>query len=68
VVIFLIEIKRKGEERPEILVRRFNREIQQSGVLTLAKKKRYFEKELNRNAKRKSAVRRSVILSSKRGY
>jgi len=64
----LIEIKRKGEERPEILVRRFNREIQQSGVLTLAKKKRYFEKELNRNAKRKSAVRRSVILSSKRGY
>ncbi|OGD61980.1 hypothetical protein A2215_04475 [Candidatus Berkelbacteria bacterium RIFOXYA2_FULL_43_10] len=67
-MIFLIEIKRKGEERPEILVRRFNREIQQSGVLTLAKKKRYFEKELNRNAKRKSAVRRSVILSSKRGY
>lgn len=64
----MIEIKRKGEERPEILVRRFNREIQQSGVLTLAKKKRYFEKELNRNAKRKSAVRRSVILSSKRGY
>jgi ribosomal protein S21 len=64
----LIEVKRKGEERPEILVRRFNREIQQSGVLTLAKKKRYFEKELNRNAKRKSAVRRSVILSSKRGY
>ena len=67
-MIFLIEIKRKGEERPEILVRRFNREIQQSGVLTLEKKKRYFEKELNRNAKRKSAVRRSVILSSKRGY
>lgn len=64
----MIEVKRKGEERPEILVRRFNREIQQSGVLTLAKKKRYFEKELNRNAKRKSAVRRSVILSSKRGY
>jgi ribosomal protein S21 len=68
VVVFLIEVKRKGEERADVLVRRFNREIQQSGILTLAKKKRYFEKELNRNAKRRSAVRRAAILSSKRGY
>ncbi|MFA6963621.1 MAG: 30S ribosomal protein S21 [Patescibacteria group bacterium] len=64
----MIEVKRKGEERIDILVRRFNREVQQSGVLTVAKGRRFFEKDLNRGMKRKLAVRRSEINKLKRGW
>ena len=67
-VIFLIEVKRKNDERFEVLLRRFNREVQQSGVMSVAKKKRFFEKELNRNMRRESAIRKSKIQVYKRGY
>lgn len=68
VVIYLIEVKRKGEEKFEILLRRFNREVQQSGILTIAKNKRFFEKEINRSQRRKSSIRKNVIRKLKRGY
>jgi len=68
VVIYLIEIKRKGEEKFDVLLRRFNREVQQSGILTVAKEKRYFEKDQNRSMRRRSAVRRNMIRKLKRGY
>lgn len=64
----VIEVKRKGEEKFEILLRRFNREVQQSGILTIAKNKRFFEKDLNRSSKRKSAIRKNLIRKLKRGY
>ncbi len=64
----MVKVEKKGDERPEILVRRFNREVQQSGVMTTAKKNRYFEKAANRNLRRKSAIRRSAIATIKRGY
>jgi ribosomal protein S21 len=61
-------VKRKGDEKFEILLRRFNREVQQSGILTIAKTRRFFEKEINRSQKRKSAIRKNVIRKLKRGY
>ncbi len=64
----MIEVRRKGEEKFEILLRRFNREVQQSGILTTARTKRFFEKEINRSQKRKSAIRKNVIRKLKRGY
>ncbi|MFA7254368.1 MAG: hypothetical protein WC107_07535 [Patescibacteria group bacterium] len=64
----MIEVKRKGEERLDVLVRRFNREVQQSGVLTVAKTNRYFAKDANRDERRKSAIRRSAINKLKRGW
>lgn len=64
----MIEVKKKGDEKFDIMLRRFNREVQQSGILTVAKTKRYFEKELNRAEKRKSAVRKNVINKLRRGY
>ena len=64
----MIEIKKKGEEKFEFMLRRFNREVQQSGVLTVAKTKRYFEKDLTRSEKRKSAVRKNLINRLRRGY
>lgn len=67
-VIFLIEVKRKGEEKFDVMLRRFNREVQQSGILTIAKTKRFFEKDINRSQRRKSAIRKNVIRKLKRGY
>ncbi len=64
----MIEVKKKGEERFDALLRRFNREVQQSGILTVAKTKRYFEKELNRTERRKSAVRKNLVNRLRRGY
>lgn len=64
----MIEVKRKGEEKFDVLLRRFNREVQQSGILTVAKTKRFFEKDANRGEKRKSAIRKSAIRKLKRGY
>ena len=64
----LIEVRRKGEERLDVMVRRFNREVQQSGVLTVAKTRRFFEKDINRGERRKSAIRRSEINKLKRGW
>lgn len=67
-MIFLIEVKRKNEERFDVMLRRFNREVQQSGILSVAKEKRYFKKEDNRGKIRKSAIRKRYIQSLKRGY
>ncbi|MCX6808179.1 MAG: 30S ribosomal protein S21 [Candidatus Berkelbacteria bacterium] len=64
----MIEVKRKGEERLDVMIRRFNREVQQSGVLTVAKSRRHREKELNRGMKRKIAIRRTEINKLKRGW
>ena len=64
----MIEVKRKGEEKFDVMLRRFNREVQQSGILTTAKIKRFFEKEVNRGERRKSAIRKNVIRKLRRGY
>ena len=68
VVIKLIEVRRKGDEKFDALLRRFNREIQQSGILTVAKTKRFFLREPNRSENRKSAIRKNAIRKLKRGY
>lgn len=64
----MIEVKKKGDERVDVLVRRFNREVQQSGILTVAKTKRFFEHAVNRSERRKSAIRRNEINKLKRGW
>ncbi len=64
----MIEVKKKNEERIDVMVRRFNREVQQSGILTVAKERRFFARELNRSEKRKSAIRRNQINKLKRGW
>lgn len=64
----MIEVKRKNEERFDVMLRRFNREVQQSGVLSVAKENRYFQKDDNRRKIRESAIRKRRIQSLKRGY
>jgi small subunit ribosomal protein S21 len=55
----LVEVKKKDGESFESLMRRFNRKIQQSGVLIRARKIRFFEPTKSRNIQRENAVRRA---------
>lgn len=61
----MVEVKRKDNESFESLLRRFNRKIQQSGVLIRARKIRFFESPKSRNLQKVAARRRSQIRSEK---
>jgi len=61
----LVEVKRREKEPFENLLRRFNRKIQQSGVLIRARKIRFFASEKSRNLQRTAARRRSKIRDEK---
>jgi ribosomal protein S21 len=62
----LLEIKRKENESSDRLLRRFNRSIQQSGLLSVVKKKRFHEKPISKSTQRKSAVRKAIIRENRR--
>jgi small subunit ribosomal protein S21 len=55
----LVEVKRKEGESFESLVRRFNRKIQQSGILARARRIRFYEPVKSRNILRENAQRRA---------
>jgi small subunit ribosomal protein S21 len=64
-VIKLVEVKKKDNESFESLLRRFNRKIQQSGVLVRARKIRFFEPPKSRNLQKVAARRRAVNRAQK---
>lgn len=57
-VITLQGVTRKQSESFESMMRRFNRKVQQSGTLTIAKKKQYREKEPTKREVREVAIRK----------
>ena len=57
----MVEVKRKDGESFESLLRRFNRKIQQSGVLVRARKIQFYEAPKSRNLARVSARRRAEL-------
>lgn len=62
---------RRYDERGEpfeVMLRKFFREVQQSGVLTEIKKRRYRSKDLTREQIRVSARRKAIRKKIKRGY
>ncbi|MFH0856719.1 MAG: 30S ribosomal protein S21 [bacterium] len=59
------EIKRKKDESFESLLRRFNRKMQQSGKLIEVKQGKFFEKDLNKNLRKESALVRNKIRAKK---
>lgn len=59
------EIKRKKDESFESLLRRFNKKMQQSGKLLEAKQGKFFEKDLNKNLRKESALVRNKIRAKK---
>ncbi|OGE80624.1 MAG: 30S ribosomal protein S21 [Candidatus Doudnabacteria bacterium RIFCSPHIGHO2_01_FULL_45_18] len=56
----MVEVKRKDNESFESLLRRFNRKIQQSGVLIRARRIRFFAPAKSRNLLREDAARRAI--------
>ena len=53
----MIQVTRKdSKESFENLLRRFNRKVQQSGVLAIAKQSQYFEKAMSKSDRRKKAI------------
>ena len=61
----MVEVKKKDSESFESLLRRFNRKIQQSGVLIRARKIRFFEPPKSRNLQKIAARRRVQIRAQK---
>lgn len=57
----MVEVKRREGESFESLLRRFNRKIQQSGVLVRARKIQFYEPPKSRNLARVSARRRAEL-------
>ncbi|MGB4800482.1 MAG: 30S ribosomal protein S21 [Candidatus Saccharimonadales bacterium] len=56
----MIEVTRKdGKESAENLVRRFNRRVQQSGLVIAVKSGQYFEKPLSKRERRNKAIIRN---------
>lgn len=55
-------------ESPDVLIRKFFREVQLSGILTEAKKRRYREKEPSRRQRREAARRKTARNEIKRGW
>jgi small subunit ribosomal protein S21 len=53
----MIQVNRKdSKESLENLLRRFNRKVQQSGVMYTVKQAQYFEKPLSKRERRQKAI------------
>ena len=65
--MIVLESKKKSESF-DVMLRRFFRDVQQSGVLTEIKKRRYQEKKLSRTRLREIARRKAARKKIKRGY
>lgn len=52
-----MQVQKKDGESSENLIRRFNRKVMQSGVLSLARKQRFHQPKPNRRARRDEALR-----------
>ncbi len=57
----MIEVRRKEKESPSLLLRRFVRQTQQSGILTRAKKIRFYSKQKSKMMQRKAALRKDEL-------
>jgi ribosomal protein S21 len=62
----MIQVTRKdSKEAVENLIRRFNRKVQQSGVLAEAKSRQYFTKPISKTERRHNAILRRARKAEK---
>lgn len=62
----MLQVTRKDDKEPlENMLRRFNKKVQQSGVLGVARRNRYFEKPLSKRAQREIALRKAARKAAK---
>jgi len=56
----MIQVTRKdSKESAENLLRRFNRKVQQAGVIAVVKQAQYFEKPISKRERRQKAIIRT---------
>jgi small subunit ribosomal protein S21 len=62
----MLQVTRKdSKESLENMIRRFNRKVQQSGVLAAARRMQYFEKPISKVERRKKAIIRRARKADK---
>ena len=53
----MIQVTRKdSKESTENLLRRFNRKVQQSGAIAVAKQNQFFQKDISKRERRRKAI------------
>jgi small subunit ribosomal protein S21 len=57
----MVEVRKRDNESPDSLIRRFSRKVQQSGVLLQARKIRFYERKKSKRKQREEAQRRSEL-------
>lgn len=62
----MLQVTRKDDkESLENLIRRFNKKVQQSGVLGVARRKKFYEKPLSKREAREIAIRKRIRKDAK---
>lgn len=61
----MVKVRRKEHETIEALLRRFKKQLQRSGVLFLARKRRFYEPPKSKKKKREEAKRRAELRKEK---
>lgn len=56
-----LEVKKQDREPTQALVRRFQKSVQQSGILLRARKERFRKRVKSRTARKKAAFRREEL-------
>ena len=62
----MAEVKAGSDESFESLLRRFNKKVQQHGILSELRRREYYEKPSIRRKRKKAAKRRSVARVERR--
>lgn len=63
----MAEVKAGANENFENLLKRFNKKVQQTGVLSELRRRKYYEKPSVRRKRKKEAKRRSVARALRTG-
>ena len=63
----MAEVKAGENENFESLLKRFNKKVQQTGVLSELRRRKYYEKPSVRRKRKKEAKRRSVARALRTG-
>ena len=64
----MTEVKIEGNESLESALRRFNKKVQQAGILSEYRRREYFEKPSIQRKKKKATKKRKSTKSSKGAY
>lgn len=56
----VLQVNRKDDESVESLIRRFNKKVSQSGILGVARRKKYYERPISKKEQREVAIRKRI--------